>query len=925
MLYLLVINYTTAMKKYVSILLVLFLNIGISYAQNFLNAYTDQNQTGYLGFMNRIATDQFNNVINTSTFTGTVLIDGQSYSSVGGLSSLIVKRDDNGALIWAKSLGCNGTTIIGGIYTDNQSNIYVTGMFGDTLNSTQLNCQPFPIANGPGIRSFVVKYAPNGNVLWSSSIMCSTSGSSGNADLYRISGNGTDRIAISAAFENIGPQTVGTSVVSPNTGNVLIAFCDDNGNWLNAKVLSGPSNTQLSMSLAMNANSELFIGGVFKGSMNLDAAGVLTTPPSDLNDFIIKMDANGDFEWAHALPLSSWWRTEVMAYQNDVFFTGSFGGTVMIGGTSLTSTYISTYLTRLDNAGNFLWAKKYGDVESNMYCANIKNDNIYICGVTSNSITSNMFGTYNLVYANTLPVGISTSSIAYLIKMDTNGDVSSGACYGFSFSTLNTTGLASSQSKVYLTGNVGGGARFGSYLVTGAQINGANYVAIYTDSANLIKGNSFYDANSNGSFDSGEITCPVNLSLNNGTTAATAIINGDYIIGVGPGTFTSSIINPPMYYNYSPTGYTSVFATLSSQVDSNKNFAFQPIPNQSDLVIDLVTGFFRPGFNGVAYVTLNNIGTTIEAGNIDLLLNNPEITINSASPAAVNITGNAATLSYSLNPGESITYVISYYVTVNAILGTTFQSSASAINANDLTPFNNTKVLNSTITGSYDPNMKEVSESIITPGFVANNDYLEYIIHFQNTGNDTAFTVLLIDTLSNYLDLSSLEVISASHPVILNNYEGVLWFRFNQINLPDSNTNEAGSHGYVKYRIKLNNTIALGNTILNTAYIYFDFNEAIVTNTVGTLYSTLSSLSTNNNIDKISLFPNPVSNQNVIVKSNSPIAQIILFDITGKKVSEHNGNALYKAELDVRNLNNGVYTIKVITSTSAVEQRLIKQ
>ena len=912
------------MKKIITLIYIIFLSFGIAKAQNFLNAYTNQNQTGYLGFMNRIATDQFNNVINTTTFTGTVAIDGQNYSSQGGLSSLIVKRDDNGAVIWAKTLTCNGTTIIGGIYTDDQSNVYVTGMFGDTINATLLDCQPFPIANSAGIRSFVVKYAPNGNVLWSNSILCSTSGSSGNADLYRITGNGTDRIAISAAFINVGPQIVGTSNVSPTTGNVLIAYADDSGNWLNAKVLSGPTNTQLSMSLAMNTNSELFIGGVFRGSMNLDAAGVLTTPGSDLNDFIIKMDSNGDFEWAHALPLSSWWRTEVMAYQNDVFLTGSFGGTANIGATSLTAPYYSTYLTKLDNAGNFLWAKKYGDVETNMYCANIKNNNIYICGVTSNSITSNMFGTYNLVYANTLPAGISTNSIAYLIKMDINGDVSSGACYGFNFSTLNTTGLASSSSKVYLTGNVGSGARFGGYSITGAQINGANYVAVYTDSANIISGNSFYDANSNGTYDIGEIHCAANLSLSNGTTATTTLINGDYIIGVGPGIYTSSIVNPPLYYNYSPSGYTSVFPTLSSLVDSNKHFAFQPIPNQSDLVIDLVTGFFRPGFNGVAYVTLQNIGTTIESGNIDLLLNNTEITINSSTPAAINITGNAATLAYNLNPGESISYVISYSVAVTAVLGSIFQSSASAINASDLTPQNNAKVLNSTITGSYDPNMKEVSESTIFPSFVSNNEYLEYTIHFQNTGNDTAFTVLLIDTISSFLDLSTFELLSSSHQVVVNNYEGVLWFRHNQINLPDSNTNEVASHGYVKYRIKLNNTIALGNSVNNTAYIYFDFNEAIVTNTTSTLYTLLSS-TMSANAEEVSLYPNPVFNQNVIVKSQHPIVQITLIDITGKIITSYQGNASLISELELKNVHNGIYIIKVITTQSTFEQRLIKQ
>lgn len=912
------------MKKYLSIILLIIMCTVMAHAQNFLQAYTDQNQTGYLGFLNRIATDDFNNVVNTTTISGSVSIDGQNYASQGGLSSLIIKRDDNGALVWAKVLACNGTTIIGGIYIDNFSNIYVAGMFGDTINSTLLNCQPYPIANSPGIRAFIVKYAPNGTVLWSNSIPCSTSGASGNVDLFRIAGNGSDKIAISAPFLNIGPQTVGSSVVSPASGNALVAHCDDNGNWLSAKVLTGTTNTHLSLSLAMNSNSELFIGGVFKGSMDLDAAGVLTTPPSDLNDFIIKMDANGDFEWAHALPLSSWWRTEVMVYQNDVFLAGSFGGTASIGGTTLIAPYYSTYLTRLDNTGNFLWAKRYGDVETNFYCATIENNSISMCGLTSNSITSNLFGTYNLVYANTLPSGLSFNTKAYLIKLDTNGDVHNGACYGFNFATLNTTGIAASSSKTYITGNPLNGAQFGGYIVTPAQINGSNYVAVFTDSANLITGSSFYDANSNGIFDSGEIPYAANLSLNNGTGNMNTLIQGDYIIGVGAGTYTSSIVNPPLYYNYSPAGYTSVFATLSSQVDSNKHFAFQPIANQSDLVIDLVTGFFRPGFNGVAFVTLHNIGTTAQSGNIDVLLNNAEITINSSTPAASSLTGNSATLGYSLNPGESISYVLSYYVTVNAILGSTFQSSASAINANDLTPQNNTKVLNSTITGSYDPNMKEVSEVVIFPDFVMNNEYLEYTIHFQNTGNDTAFTVLLIDTLSSYIDLSTFEMLSSSHAVVVNNYDGVLWFRHNQINLPDSNTNEVASHGYVKYRVKLNNTLVLGNTINNTAYIYFDFNEPIITNTASTFYSTLAS-TTNLPSSYINIYPNPTVNERIMVQANSSIQSIEVFDVTGKLLFIDFATGTNSKELEIENLSKGIYIIKVITNQNVFEQRLIKK
>jgi hypothetical protein len=205
-----------------------------------------------------------------------------------------------------------------------------------------------------------------------------------------------------------------------------------------------------------------------------------------------------------------------------------------------------------------------------------------------------------------------------------------------------------------------------------------------------------------------------------------------------------------------------------------------------------------------------------------------------------------------------------------------------------------------------------------------NNEYLEYTIFFQNTGNDTAFTVLLIDTLSSYIDLSTFQLISYSHPVIVNNYDGVLWFRFNQIYLPDSNTNEPASNGYVKYRVKLNNTLALGNTINNTAYIYFDFNAPIITNTTSTLYTTMSG-TLSSNFETVNLFPNPVVNQNVTIKSNTTILQIDVFDIAGKLMMSKPINSLFMTDLDVKNLNKGIYIVKVITAQSVDELQLIKQ
>ena len=59
----------------------------------------------------------------------------------------------------------------------------------------------------------------------------------------------------------------------------------------------------------------------------------------------------------------------------------------------------------------------------------------------------------------------------------------------------------------------------------------------------------------------------------------------------------------------------------------------------------------------------------------------------------------------------------------------------------------------------------------------------------------------------------------------------MLVFNFPNINLPDSNSNEPGSHGYVQFKIRAKNNIVIGDVLSNTANIYFDFNAPIITNT----------------------------------------------------------------------------------------------
>lgn len=139
------------------------------------------------------------------------------------------------------------------------------------------------------------------------------------------------------------------------------------------------------------------------------------------------------------------------------------------------------------------------------------------------------------------------------------------------------------------------------------------------------------------------------------------------------------------------------------------------------------------------------------------------------------------------------------------------------------------------ILDSYDPNDKQVMpEGRTAQHYTPTNEALRYQVRFQNTGNDVAYRVAVVDTLSADLDLRTLEVGAVSHPYQLHvsgQQRPVLTFTFDNIQLPDSAHNPAGSQGFVQFSIKPKAALPARTRIDNFADIFFDYNEPVRTNT----------------------------------------------------------------------------------------------
>ncbi|MBK8416129.1 MAG: T9SS type A sorting domain-containing protein [Bacteroidetes bacterium] len=215
------------------------------------------------------------------------------------------------------------------------------------------------------------------------------------------------------------------------------------------------------------------------------------------------------------------------------------------------------------------------------------------------------------------------------------------------------------------------------------------------------------------------------------------------------------------------------------------------------------------------------------------------------------------------------------------------------------------------------------------PHFVEMDSWLNYQIRFQNTGTDTAFTVVILDTLDASLDLSTFSINGSSHLVDVTYLPSrEVTFRFNNILLPDSNVNEPGSHGYVSYRIKGLTTNPDPTEVNNTAYIYFDLNSPIVTNTtLTTLSDNFLGLSDGDSENSLfALYPNP-SSKGALLKylgDETNIMQVEILDPTGRIVSEKMQLTSGSLQIPENLLAPGFYLIRITGDTISHIRMVVK-
>ncbi|MBO9203079.1 MULTISPECIES: T9SS type A sorting domain-containing protein [Niastella] len=362
------------------------------------------------------------------------------------------------------------------------------------------------------------------------------------------------------------------------------------------------------------------------------------------------------------------------------------------------------------------------------------------------------------------------------------------------------------------------------------------------NAVNTIKATVYLDNNQNGQKDTGEPPfgdAYIKLKRNATDSALLSYNDGSFTANVDTGRYEISLTPFRPYYNITPATKQVYFSDYN-KTDS-VSFGVVPVPGIVDVTVSSwSTDPARLGRNANINVKYTNNGTA--ASNTVLKFVKDHRTDFIASPLIFTQDGDTLTANITnLKPQESreitITLAIKTPPAVN--LNDTLLHEVSIGEAGtDSTPADNRQSVIQVIVGSYDPNDKR---EITLPGKMnarqlKDREYLVYQIRFQNVGNDTAFNIVVRDTIEEKLDINTFEMIKADHAYTMQITQGryVEW-RFDNILLADSNINEPRSHAYLIYRIKPKASLQMGDVVKNTASIYFDYNPPVNTNEERTL------------------------------------------------------------------------------------------
>jgi hypothetical protein len=362
---------------------------------------------------NSITVDDNGNIYTTGFFRDTVDFDTGSglfeLFSAGSRDIFITKHDALGNFVWVKQIaGVSGESGESITYS-NQGNIYLTGSFSgaDSVDfdpgAGVYNLIPYTGSQD----AFVLKLDTLGDFIWANQF-----GNTGSEEGYGITVDATGNVYTSGNFEGtvyFNPGVSLDSLTSFGGRDVFVSKLGASGNFIWAKHFGGSLDDQ-SFAIKLDNTGNVFTTGYFQETVDFDPGTSVDSLTSfGVQDiFITKLDGFGNYLWTKQIGGADFdigLSLDIDASGN-VYTAGAFQSTVDFdpGNNSFNFTALNgfnAFISKLDGAGNFVWAKQFGGVAGGSGAYSVVLDaaeNIYTTGTFGGTIdfNSDTTGVFNL-------------------------------------------------------------------------------------------------------------------------------------------------------------------------------------------------------------------------------------------------------------------------------------------------------------------------------------------------------------------------------------------------------------------------------------------------------------------------------------------------------------------------------------------------
>ena len=357
-----------------------------------------------------------------------------------------------------------------------------------------------------------------------------------------------------------------------------------------------------------------------------------------------------------------------------------------------------------------------------------------------------------------------------------------------------------------------------------------------------ISGNVYYDVNHTGTYVSGTDPGIPMQSVSFGPQwQAFTYIDGSYNAFIPAGTYTE-IFNKLDAYSTStssPASY-NIAGNTPGSVFTNKNFGAYFTPSITNSEVQIWQCGIPPVTGQICnYVTrVTNLGSVPSTDTLTFYYDSLLVYTGSISGVTNNIVNHTLTLiTNNIVPARYTDYSFSFQVPITVPAGTILHcwDTVNPTQQPDIDLTNNRADIFATVLASYDPNNKIATTNTSSPaqqtapGWSGGKDFIQYVINFENTGTYTAYNVVVNDTLPVLLDSTNVRFITSSAPCAITRLGRVLNLKFSNINLPDSTGNPVAASGYAVFEVKVSANAYPGDSIINRASIYFDYNQPVQT------------------------------------------------------------------------------------------------